>query len=101
MRRYLNGQRILKYPQVTNHHEKANQNQNEISSYTCYLFSKTEEITNVGKNVEKGNSCTLLERMQTGRATIEKHMECSQKIKNITFDPQSHYRVSKEYKITF
>ena len=41
---------------------QGNENQNNgISLYLLeWLLSKTQEITSVGKDVEKGNSCVLL-----------------------------------------
>ena len=42
-------------PNVTNHQDNANQNHNEISPHTCQndYQSKSLQITNVGKDVEK------------------------------------------------
>ena len=43
-------------------------------------FIKRQQITNVHKDVEKENLCTLLVGMKTGTATMRNNMEVSQKL---------------------
>ena len=71
---------------TTNHQGNAYQNYSEISPYTVrWLEPKIQEITSVGKNVEKKQPRILLMRMQIGAATMQNSMEVSQKLKNYIF----------------
>ena len=62
----------------------------QIKTTMSYHFTLSEwpssvkQQTSAGEDVEKGEPCTLLVRMQTGAATVESSMELLQKIKNGT-----------------
>jgi len=49
-----------------------------------WLSSKRQQITNVDKNVEKGELSCTVSGMQIGPATVKNNMEFPQKVKNRT-----------------
>ena len=70
---------------ITSHQRGANQNHNEVPSYT----SQSDQHKQIHKQMlerirRKGNPSALLVGMQTGEATVENNMEFSQKTKNGT-----------------
>ena len=61
----------------------ADQNDNEISSHTCWngycIFKNSKDNSNIGKAVEILDSCTLSVGVQTGMTTMVNNMEVSEK----------------------
>ena len=56
-RRHIDGQQIHeKELNITNHQGNATENHSELSSYK----KKSQEITNVGEDIEKREPCILL-----------------------------------------
>ena len=61
---------------VTHHQGKANENQNEISPYTCRLaIVKRPKMQVFARMWGEGDPCTLLVGMEVGVATVECGME--------------------------
>ena len=47
-----------------------------------WVLSKRQQVTNVGKDVDKANLCVLLDGKLTDVTNVEKHYEDFSKIKN-------------------
>ena len=60
---------------IYNYERNANQNHNEVPSHAGQNGCKSLQIINAGEGVEKGNSLTLLVRIQTSTATMENSVE--------------------------
>ena len=76
---------------MANHQRNVTISYNEISPHICqkgHLSSKSLQITNVGKDVEKNEPSMLLMKMLIGSATMKTSMEFSQKLKiKLPYDP--------------
>ena len=46
------------------------------------LIQTSQEMTDVGEDVKRGNLLTLLMKMQAGTVTLENSMDVLQKVKN-------------------
>ena len=70
---------------IANHQGNTNQNHSRSTSHLSeWLLSKRTQTTNVSKDVDKREPCTLLVDMQIGAVTMENSMEDFQKTKNTT-----------------
>ena len=58
--------------------------QRGTTSYLSWSKLTTQETTDVGEDVRKGNYLMLLVGMQTGAATLENSMKFPQRVKNRT-----------------
>lgn len=67
---------------IINDPRNAKENQKKMSSHTCQGgYHQTSTNNKCSKNVEKGNSSTLLLRMQIGAATMKSSIEFPPKTK--------------------
>ena len=67
---------------ITTH--QGNANQNQMRYHLMPVGPKRQEITNVGKDVEKGERLFIWQDCKLGEATKENNMEVPLKIKNRT-----------------
>ena len=68
---------------VTRHQGNTDQNHNEIPPHPSENgYIKSQEMTDVGEDAEKGEPSALLVGMQAGAATLENGMEVPQKVEN-------------------
>ena len=63
----------------------------KTTSYISEWLKLTEEATDVGKDMEKGETFALLMGMQTGAVTLENSMEVPEKVKNRTTLKSSNF----------
>ena len=82
---------------IINDPRNAKENQKKMSSHTCQGgYHQTSTNNKCSKNVEKGNSSTLLLRMQIGAATMKSSIEFPPKTKTKK-KPQKNYDMIKQF----
>ena len=71
---------------ITNNQRNTNQNQNDVSAYTCQNgYCQKEQVQQMSESMwKKRNPCTLFMGMLTGAATVKQCIDISQQTKNRT-----------------